>query len=393
MQINDILQTSITQKRNKLTLSKESLANLTLYMVFIFLGLGLHVIYVFFTLLYILQKPNILINIKIKTNFLIVLLLISIFLIPQYTIGYDYTTFDNPYLSMFSVYFSLLIIGYIFQLQDFEKQKYLISIILIGIGLEAIIAVSYSFLIDPFKYGYGLMYNPFLNEETNSPALANKLALLSTLCIFYFINSKSKIMKLLTFITIVVATIMSMWLASRAYFVLFFLSLFIVLMLNFRIKTIGYYFVFCILLFVVYLLVSSSIDLSIFSKLDRLSGSLESARFGLYADGWNKLLQNPFGGFTVNQQIDTVRWFHNIFLDAGRLAGWLPIIGLISFIIFTYYKYLVKKNKLKFQLPILVFTLVLILSQQDVVLEGMVRFILMIYFCSIVVTRKFIDDC
>src|SRR5690606_25575294 len=123
-------------------------------------------------------------------------------------------------------------------------------------------------------------------------------------------------------------------------------------------------------------------DASIFSQLSRLDGSLESARFLLWKDGVIKLLTHPIGGFDVDQTIDPVQWFHNVFLDSARLAGWMPVLSLIAFVFYSFWLYLNKRNEY-YLFAGFVFSIVFVIMQQDVVIEAMVRLLVLLYFCAI----------
>lgn len=53
----------------------------------------------------------------------------------------------------------------------------------------------------------------------------------------------------------------------------------------------------------------------------------ESSRFELWYQGLYLLLENPFGGFYKNSIGHSA--FHNAWLDIGRVAGVIPVIGLM----------------------------------------------------------------
>src|SRR5690554_8186538 len=138
--------------------------------------------------------------------------------------------------------------------------------------------------------------------------------------------------------------------------------------LNLKFKNIGNFIFLSLLGLGCFYLLLQHFDISLFSRVNRLDGSLQSPRFLLWQDGFLKLLTHPLGGFSVDQTIDQVRWFHNIFLDAGRLAGWFPIVSLALFTFYSFVLFLQRKNKYSLFAGFM-FAVVFALAQQDVVVE------------------------
>lgn len=363
-------------------LKKDSISNFLLYLAVFFLGLGFHIVYLPVLLFFIAAKPSYLLQPMLKKNFLIAFSLISLFLLPQYTIGYHQITVDNPVLSMLSVMFSIVVLGGLLQQLSPSIIKNCIVILIIGIGADALITIVYSLLQNSTYYGYGRLYNPIIGEEVNSPGAALKIASLTSICIWYIFQKIGFLQKLMLLTLISVLLLLAIWLASRAFFALIFLSLAFAFILNFKIKNIIRVTFFGVVGLLLFVILFQSIDISIFSRLNRLDGNLESARYLLWKDGFTKLLTHPIGGFSVDQTIDPVRWFHNIFLDSGRLAGWLPVFSLSMFALYSFYLFLNKRNEYSLFAGF-IFAIVFLLMQQDVVVEAMVRFLVLTYFCSI----------
>lgn len=365
-----------------LNLFRLAISRLTLYALFLFLGLGFHTVYVVFIAIFLLQNVQVLLKVRFKIGYLVLLALFLVFLLPQYSIGYNQITVSNPVLSMLSVCFSLLVVGYVFQLQTPETMRRLVVLMVLGIGLEAFISVAYSFYTAPLKYGYGLLYNPILGEETNSPGAANRLALLSSLLIFEFFRDDKLFKKIAILFVVVLVSVSAAWLASRAYFALMIIAFVLTMLLDFKVRVLAF-FVFLMFFVVISLpIVFTYLDADAFGHIGRLSGGLESTRFSLYLDGLYKLLKYPIGGFEVNKNIENVAWFHNIFLDAARLAGWLPILGLVLFCCYSFLMFLGKKNS-HYKFFGFIFFVVFILAQQDVVVEGMIRIVVVMFLCAI----------
>ena len=373
----------LTRNKNSLfSLKKDSASNFLLYSAVFSLGLGFHVVYVPVLLLFFAVKPSYLLRPTFRKNFLITFTLISLFLLPQYIIGYHQITVDNPIASMLSVMFSVVVFGGLLQQLSSTTIRNCVVILIVGIGAEALITIVYSLLQDSVYYGYGRLYDPVNGRETNSPGAALKIACLVSLFIWYVFQNISIIKKLALLFFIATLTLLATWLASRAFFVITFLSLAFSLILNFKVRNIIRLAFFGAVGLLLFTFLFQNTDVSIFSRLNRLDGSLESARFLLWKDGFAKLLTHPAGGFSVDQTIDSVRWFHNIFLDSGRLAGWIPVISLISFAFYSFMLFLQKRNQF-YLFAGYMFVIVFMLMQQDVVVEGMIRFLVLIYFCSI----------
>lgn len=371
-----------------LVLSKKTIEHFLFYLSVFFLGMGFHAVYVFLLFLFIMMKPKYLMKPSFKVSFSILFVLISLFLIPQYLIGYNQITVDHPLISMFAVMFSVVVYGLILQQMSPGIIKNSIFILILGIGAEALIIIVYSYSSNPLFYGYGLLYNPILNREVNSPGVALKIACLSALLIWELFQDRALYRKVFILLVVSLLVIASLWLASRAYFVIIFVSLSLSFILNVKLKSLFSILLLGLVGVISFYLLFQYFEVGAFSRVNRLDGSLESARFLLWKDGLSKLLSHPLGGFSVDQTIDPVRWFHNIFLDAGRLAGWIPVISLISFSFYSFMLFLQKRNQF-YLFAGYMFVIVFMLMQQDVIVETMIRFLVLIYFCAILLGTGF----
>lgn len=385
--MNAQMQKSVNNSKF-LVLSKKTIEHFLFYLSVFFLGMGFHAVYVFLLFLFIMMKPKYLMKPSFKVSFSILFVLISVFLIPQYLIGYNQITVDHPLISMFSVMFSVVVYGFILQQMSPGVIKNSIFILILGIGAEALITIVFSYSSNPLLYGYGLLYNPISNREVNSPGAALKIACLSALLIWELFQDRAFYRKVFILLVISLLVIASLWLASRAYFVIIFISLLMSVALNVKLRSLFSILFLGLLGVACFYSLLQYFEVSTFSRVNRLDGSLESPRFLLWKDGLSKLLSHPLGGFSVDQTIDPVRWFHNIFLDAGRLAGWIPVISLISFSFYSFMLFLQKRNQFYFFAGYM-FVVVFMLMQQDVVVEAMIRFLVLIYFCAILLGTSF----
>src|SRR5690606_33882557 len=57
-----------------------------------------------------------------------------------------------------------------------------------------------------------------------------------------------------------------------------------------------------------------------------MDAGINSPRFMLWLQGLEELATRPFGGFEVDRTIDDVAYFHNVWIDFGRIAGWVPVL-------------------------------------------------------------------
>lgn len=353
-----------------------------LYSAVFLLGLGFHVAYIFILLLIFSVRPGYLLRPSFNKSFLVLFLLISVFLLPQYLVGYSQVTLDNPIASMLSVMFSIVMFGLLLQQLPPVIIRNSIVFFVVGVGVEALITVVYSFIDEPYFYGYGRLYNPFHDREENSPGAALKIACLSSVGIWFIFNNKSLYKKIALLAFVSFLTLLAAWLASRAYFVILFFALVLCVFINLRLKNIIIVVMLGGLGLISFYALFQNFDASIFSQLSRFDGGLESARFLLWKDGVVKLLTHPIGGFDVDQTIDPVQWFHNVFLDSARLAGWMPVLSLIAFVFYSFWLYLNKRNEY-YLFAGFVFSIVFVIMQQDVVIEAMVRLLVLLYFCAI----------
>jgi hypothetical protein len=68
---------------------------------------------------------------------------------------------------------------------------------------------------------------------------------------------------------------------------------------------------------------------------------IETKRYLLWLDGLRKMFIYPFGGFSPNQSIDQVPYFHNSWLDIARYVGIAPAMTFLLFQLIHFY-YIIK---------------------------------------------------
>lgn len=168
----------------------------------------------------------------------------------------------------------------------------------------------------------------------------------------------------------------SIFLGGRAFFVIAALGLFHQYGKNINLKTIFLLFLIGFGVLVLFFFVFK--DVPIFDKYFNLvferfgSEGLKSARFELIQDGIRKFMMQPMGGFTPSASEYSGNWYHNIYLDSARVAGFIPLIMILisNFIVFISYLARRKYNR-NVKNPYFFLSLItLIVMCQDVVLEG-----------------------
>lgn len=290
---------------------------------------------------------------------------------------------NNKINILYFTLFSIIFIGYIYQNCALKERERLLKIYILGMGAEAIIIVIFSCYLND-NYGYGRLFDPFSNKEINSPGISENLALLSIIFIYEFFQNRSFVVRFISSVTLIFLILLGLYLASRTYFIILLLSLIIILTnkaiyknINFKFKYIGVAVIFVILI-IKYRIIDEYFSIS----LERFSSGIESKRFDHYSDGVEKLLEHPFGGFSTSIFIENTPWFHNIFLDVARIGGWLPLIPLFAIIFFVIYQ-IKKSNFQSMSIAIPISMAIILIMQQGVIIEGNLRLIFILFFCSI----------
>lgn len=363
-----------------------------LYAIFFSMGFNKAILYIPIIGLFYFLKLSTLNKIHVKKYFAILLGLYSSFLFSTIFIGYERLTIDNPLIILFIIMIPLFFAGIPFQYQKYNVKINLLGVFLFGIFLDSFAIVVYSFMTDPILYGYGKVISPFTENEGNSPAVSNMLAL--SFSYFYFLvlfPKKAIYIKFLSLCIILLSFISAIFLGGRTFFILAILTIVIHLFSNLSVKKIILFFLIAAISSIgLFYAFSTNEYLSYYFDLtfNRFDNGLKSNRFAHYSHGLEMLWQYPFGGFEVNTSIEDTSWYHNIFFDTARVAGWIPITFFIISILYTS-KFLFYKNKIKsFILPLSVGIVTFFVMQQDVVLEGGHRSIIVLFFVSLLLLNS-----
>ncbi len=358
-----------------------------LYMIFLALGFSKSWIYLPLIGFYGVLKLPTFNLIKIQKSFLSLLMLYVSFLILTFTLGCQRLTIESPLRGLASILVALVFGGVIFHYQKYKIKLNLLGFYLFGLFLDNFTIIAYSFLNNPLLYGYGMLISPFSNEEINSPGVSNMLAISFSYFYFFAIYKKENIfIKLLSIIVIVISLACAIFLGGRMFFIVAFITIIFYFITHVSVKNSVLFFimVFLVCISVGYLI---SMNEYLASKLDFtinrfINEGLHSLRFQHYLHGLEMFFLHPLGGFEVDTAIEDTKWYHNIFLDTARVAGWIPVLFLLAALLYTakFFNYRIKHSDIS--LPFWVATTAFLIMQQDVVLEGGARSLIVLFFSS-----------
>ena len=354
-----------------------------LYMIFLALGFSKSWIYLPLMGFYGVLKLPTFNLIKIQKSFLILLILYVSFLVLTFTLGCQRLTIESPLRHLASILVVLVFGGLVFHYQKYEIKLNLLGFYLFGLFLDNFIITAYSFFNNPLLYGYGMLISPFSNEEINSPGVSSMLAISFSYFYFFAIYKKENIfIKMLSIIVIVISLGCAIFLGGRMFFIVAFITVIFYFITHVSVKNLVLFFLVCIS--VGYMI---SMNEYLASKLDFtinrfINEGLHSLRFQHYLHGLEMFFLHPLGGFEVDTAIEDTKWYHNIFLDTARVAGWIPVLFLLAALLYTakFFNYRIKHSDIS--LPFWVATTAFLIMQQDVVLEGGARSLIVLFFSS-----------
>lgn len=342
------------------------------------LGFQQPILFLFFTLLWLLLAPCMHGKWVINKNILFFsfILFVYVFLFysrPDFITNHD---FKNKIL-IFFVFFIL----YLFQLYFCYRrldEPIILQVLIWAIFLKMSSICIYSFYLG--GYGYGLLYDFYSRQEVNSPGISNQL----TACLIYFlvmlfgVRKITHKQKIIYGFSLCFGIVLGFFLGGRFLFVaLVAASLLLILKASFYKFFSFILFIFSVV-FLGYYFFSDNVYFSL--VLERLSsGGSNHLRLLHIIDGINQFQSSPYGGFYVNKMIEDTHWFHNIFLDSAKVFGFIIIIPL--FVMVLSFFFLAVRGYIsgeKIEISIMSFSILLIMMQ-DVVMENNFL-ILMIYF-------------
>lgn len=353
-----------------------------LYPSFFFLGFNQATFYLPFFGLYFFLKLSKMEDIKIKKQYFFLSFLMLFSIVPVFLIGFHRITLENPLRTFAVLVFAIIFAGFSFQSQKKAIQIKLLSLYVIGIGVGAITIAGYSYFINSTLYGYSKLFNPFSGTVINSPSVSNNLALFASLLLAPLFYKTSRYKLTFSLLALSIVIFLAIFLEGRAFFYILFFSLFLFLVIRFDLKVLMRFIILFSASFLLAYLLLDNLHDNLGPLIQRLSLGLKSPRFELYKSGASLLMKYPLGGYHVDTSIVNLEWFHNVFLDNGRLAGWLPVVSLFLTMSFIMQKMF--RNSYRYVgLAFVIFVVSVFIMQQDVILEGNYRMLIVMYFSGL----------
>lgn len=384
MQLNNFFHSSLSKKN---LLSRHHKLSL-LFVIFIF-GFGWASLYVPVILLYLFLYNRNSISLRMNIYCWINYFSILFFILFTYLFGMGSLTVDSPVGTFSVVFFLALVIIPIFNIANFNYSLNLLMVFLLGIFAYVLSVVAFTLLTIPIQFGIKSLVSPFFpGLMFNTPSFSNYLAIVfcGFFCIFIF--GRGLLVKVSSFLILIVSFFMAIFLGGRAFFLIAFVF---IAFFSFNLKLRNKYLIIGLFSMVLITLISYTTNVyPLFSEalVLKLDDGLESSRYEHWRYALTNIPIHPFGGFGVNQQIEEIYSFHNIIFDAARLAGWFSI--LLIFIIFginllTYF--FMRKIDSRVYFLWLFSVAVALVMMQDVILEGTYKYIIIYSLISHIIIK------
>lgn len=375
-------------KFGEMVLSVNKINNFILFICFFSMGFLIFKLTILMFVFYFILNSEKIFKKKLAVPefvvFIILLFLTILFYLISKVNGYYLDNIDKT--EPIAVITFCLVGGLIFILSDFNEKKNIVISLIAGYGFYCLFVVAYNFYILDIASVYANVYNPFSQSYENSPKFANLLILFSILIFYSFKELDKFFLKILMIILFLFTFHMGIVTGSRSFLLVNFLFL-----LYFIIKSNKKYLLFFLsLIFPFVFIFFSNFDYEDFVVFQRLSeDGLESSRWDLYSAATTQIINHPFGGGLIDKNIFGTSWYHNFFLDIGRMSGIFPLICFA----FIYGICLIRAfNSDDLFLKIMFFSCFLIM-QQDVIFSGIYGiFIISFFLCILLFSQKNIPD-
>lgn len=313
------------------------------------------------------------------------LTLISIiYIISIFGIGYSNMTLDQPFKYMIAIIFQIAFVFLIFSTTKIDCYKNILDGVVFGYLLNSTIIIGYSTLYSSSYIGYGSLTDPFTGLQLNTPHISNSIAVVFSYYFSKLFIMESKFNTTLYALTCGMMVIFAIILAGRTFFIISICIITLCLLHRSDVKSIASLLIFIIVGLTLFTYFASS-ENSIYIDflLNRFENGIESSRSNLYLYALTQMFNYPLGGFSVNSSVADTLWFHNIFFDTARVAGWFPLF----FLIFFYSSFASKVINLSSDSVLLQFKAAFIslflVAQQDVIIEGNSKIFLATYISII----------
>lgn len=334
-------------------------------------SISLDVYYIYplcFVLLFVFNRKKAMFNYES-----LLLLLLMIIFITSFLFKVDDLFLPNPILTITKYVVILVMLFYISFFMSIEEKLFFFKVFCLSMMINGLIIIYYSYFLSITTnayFGYGRLFNPIHNVETVSPKIA--LSIVAPLTAYCLLIKNNRIVPI---ILISLSIYAFLFVQSRTSLIV---SVFVAIALLFDIyrglTTPKKTYVMIFLAFVV------SINTAIYfignsersfepSENRLINSGFESKRFLHWMDGLNKFFEYPMGGFSVDQNIEHVNYFHNILIDSARIYGWAAALVLV-FILFIQFYILLKYKIDNYYNLLIVLLLLNLIMMQDVVIEG-----------------------
>lgn len=341
--------------------------------LFFLLGSNLFFLSLIFCSLYIVISVKFLDKINIKQ--IVFYLFTLLFLIFFYFSNHEYITNYDVAMKIL-IYFLLSFMVFLCVSSSFYSEDLMEKIIFsffLGACFRVFITVVYSYFTSD-KYGYGLIFDPLRGYETNSPGYSNTLIIPT--CFFIYCFSK-RYFKIISIIIVIFSFCSAVFLGGRFFFVG--IVIFSISSLFFLNGTRKVHFLMIFISILLIILFYFNGNEMIHFLIERfLSGGSNSNRISHLKDGFNLLLEHPLGSFFVPTSVESTHWFHNIYLDVGKVGGILLVLCLILINLYSFVNLFLFNNRVWFLLSIIS----ILVMGQDVILEGNYNIFLSYIFIS-----------
>jgi hypothetical protein len=233
------------------------------------------------------------------------------------------------------------------------------------VGMYGLLVVVYSIYLDRSMYGAGNLYDPFRDNEINSPLIATQLALFSSY-LMYRVFSSINIYILILLITTIAS---GFYLGSRTFFLINVVS-FVSCLYHFKnsinVKT--YISVSVLSIISILVVLFSQYGEPIMQKFS--DNSIQSGRYIILLDALSNVKNLTLSGHFLEHGGIKSYWYHNHYLDSYRIGGIIPLLLMISITLYGFKSiyFSASSNFYVKYLNIIVFLLLV----QDIILEGLI---------------------
>lgn len=333
-------------------------------------------------------------NFRIEKRILFQYGLVFFSILLLFIIGNQRMTLENTWQVFIAFNLTLITSVLAIHKNKVKLSSFLIVSYILGLGVVPLITAGYSYFFNEGNYGRGLVFNPVTGSTTNSPLVSNNLALLTSMLIYFLFKINNVLLKTLVLACVGSLAFLGVFLGGRTYFIIISLAFLYQLLFGKHYKKIKTLLTIIFLLMIFVLLFWEQATF-LQEKINYLGNRFEAGitsgdvRFFLIADGFNQLLIHPLGGYEVDRSISSVRWFHNIFIDMGRLGGWIPVFLLVAFVVYVLLRsstrFFVMRDTNRFFL--MLFFLSFLLLQQDIGIEGDYRVLIVMVLTGLLLIR------